>query len=477
MERDGILSLLIHDTGEFWSLPEHRMGEPGAVNSWIRDRYGVEAGTLDVMRISPETSAPPAYLFAHETHETHETRETPRAARADTHLPPGARWAPVTELTDDRRALPGHRRLLRLWLDGRRAAGDAWLPWQRPGWFTMATAWAERELRGLGIETVGPARQNGFRAWSCQLLLPTTAGLVHLKASPPPHAHEPALTRLLSEWFPGSVPSVLAVDTRRRLMLTADFGPVHRPEGTARIVSYFERVARQVALLQRESADRAAEITATGCPAHPLDRLPELFDDLISQASSAGRDEPTPEESARLRRLLPGFARACARLALLGLPNSLVHHDLWRGNVRDDGDQVLLFDWADSVLTHPFLQLDVLLKDLADALGSAEASAEAREQVRDSYLAAWAGHRPPPEQLRTAAALAAAIAPVSRALLMRDRLAAAPAHLRSRYRGAIAAPLRTCLPPPEREPGDRDTTPEREPVGRGTTPEPATRRT
>jgi hypothetical protein len=444
MERDGALCLLVLDTGKRWRLPGHRHPGPGEANSWIRDRFGVGVSTLDVQRIPPESSAPPSYLYVHETHS------------AGTPLPPGARWAPVAELADLRRAPPGHHRMLGLWSAGRHhRESEAWLPWQRPGWFAKATAWAAGELRGLGIETVGPAEQDGFRAWSCQLRLPTTAGVVHLKASPPPHAHEPALTRLLADWFPGAVPSVLAWDTRRRLMLTSDFGPVHRPEGAARIVSHFERVARQVALLQRDSAARTAEITATGCPAHPLDRLPGMFDDLITQAS-AEQGELTREESLRLRRLAPGFARDCARLALLGLPETLVHHDLWRGNFRVDGDDVLLFDWADSVLTHPFLQLDVLLRDLSDALGTTEAHGP----VRDSYLAPWAGHRPAAE-LREGTALAAAVAPVSRALLMRDRLAEAPSHLRSRYRGAIAAPLRACLAPPGRE-----RTPD--PVTRGT---------
>ncbi|MFC9502575.1 phosphotransferase family protein [Streptomyces sp. NPDC057002] len=442
MERGGILCLLIHDSGEFWSFPEHRHQGPGEANSWIRDRFDTEVSTLDVLRIPPDSTTP-SYLFVHETHS------------AGAALPPGARWAPVSELTDVRCASSRQRRLLGLWSAARhRREGATWLPWRRPGWFAMATAWAAGELRGLGIESIGPVEQDGFRAWSCQLRLPTTAGVVHLKAGPPPHAHEPALTRLLADWCPGAVPSVLAVDAGRRLMLTADFGPVRRPEGADRIVSHFERVARQAALIQRESAARTEEITATGCPAHRLDRLPCLFDDLITQDSA----ELTREESARLRRLVPGFARDCARLALLGLPDTLVHHDLWRGNFRVDGDDVLLFDWADTVLTHPFLQLDVLLADLADALGSTRAHG----RVRDSYLEAWAGHRPP-EELREGAALASAIAPVSRALLMGDRLSGAPSYIRTRYRGAVAAPLRACFAPGPRE--------------RGHTPEPVTRGT
>ncbi|GCB42743.1 phosphotransferase [Streptomyces sp. NL15-2K] len=446
MERGGAVCLLILDGGTRWRLPEHRHPEPGEVNSWIRHRFGVEVSTLDVLRIPPETSpggdrdAPPSYLFVHETHS------------AGPALPPGARWAPVAELADPRRALPAHHRMLGLWSarrhrrEGGGGQGDEWLPWQRPGWFTRATAWAVAELRGLGIETVGPAEQDGFRAWSCQLRLPTTAGVVHLKASPPPHGHEPGLTRLLAEWFPGAVPSVLAWDPGGRLMLTSDFGPVRRPEGAARIVADFGRVARRIGLIQRDSAARTAQLAATGCPAHRLARLPDMFEKLITQAS-AEQGELAGEESLRLRRLVPGFARDCARLALLGLPETLVHHDLWRGNFRVDGDEALLFDWADSVLAHPFLQLDVLLGDLAAALGSTAAHGT----VLDSYLTAWTGHRPPGE-LREGAALAGAVAPVSRALLMRDRLAGAPPHIRRRYRGAIAAPLRACLAGRERTP-------------------------
>ncbi|WP_221356141.1 phosphotransferase [Streptomyces beigongshangae] len=434
MERGGALCLLVLDDGTRWGFPDHRHSEPDGANSWVRDRWGVEVGVLDALRLPAETSAgggadaPAAYLFVHEA------RGAPAA------LPAGARWAPVAELADPRRARPGHHRMLGLWsADRDHRERDGWLPWQHPGWFAMAVAWAVEELRGLGIETVGPVRQDGFRAWSAQLLFPTSAGLVHLKASPPPHAHEPALTRLLAGWFPGAVPSVLAWDTGRRLMLTSDFGPVRHTGDAARTVADFRRVARRIGLIQRESAARSEEIAATGCPGHRLARLPDLFENLVAQVSA----EPgglTPQESAGLRRLAPDLARDCARLELLGIPDSLVHHDLWRGNFRVDGDDVLLFDWADSVSTHPFLQLDVLLRDLAGAPGQAAA----REEVIDSYLAVWAGRRPPAE-LREGVARAAAVAPISRALLMRDRLAGAPPRIRHRYRGAVAAPLRACL--------------------------------
>ncbi|AZM57246.1 hypothetical protein DMA15_35705 [Streptomyces sp. WAC 01529] len=468
LERGGEPCLLVLDDGARWGLPRHRHSDPREVNSAVRHRYGVEVGTLDVVPVptgAGEDAAPPSYLFVHETHSP------------GTALPRGARWAPVMELAAScHRFLPGQERLLGLWSASRdRREDEVWLPWRCPGWFTKATDWAVEELRGLGVQVVGRAEQDGFRAWSCQVRLPTTAGVVHLKASPPPHAHEPALTRLLAEWFPGAVPHVLAWDSDRRLMLTADFGPVPRPAGAARVAAGFATVARCIGVMQRQAAAHAAEIAATGCPAHRLTLLPGRFDGLLDELKGgvhgdridsafddriddvhgervtpvrSGQGELTGEESRRLRRLVPALARDCARLAALDLPETVVHHDLWRGNFRVDGDEALVFDWADSVLTHPFLQLDVLLGDLAAAGGSAED----RERVLGGYLAAWAGHRPP-VQLREGAALAARIAPVSRALLMRDRLTGAPSHIRHRYRGAITGPLRARLIPARAEAG------------------------
>ncbi|MBW5424103.1 hypothetical protein GKQ77_21465 [Streptomyces sp. BG9H] len=447
LERGGEPCLLVLDGGTRWELPRHRHSDPREVNSALHHRYGVEVGTLDVIPVptgAGEDGAPPSYLFVHETHSP------------GTALPRGARWAPVAELAAScHRFLPGQERLLGLWSACRdRREDEAWLPWRRPGWFAEVTGWAAEELHGIGVEVVGPAEQDGFRAWSCQLRLPTTAGVVHLKASPPPHAHEPALTRLLAEWFPGAVPRVLAWDSDRRLMLTADFGPVSRPVGAARVAAGFAAVARRIGVIQRQAAAYAAEIAATGCPAHRLTLLPERFEGLLDEVRGggpgkritpvrrSGQGELTDEESLRLRRLVPALARDCARLAALDLPESVVHHDLWRGNFRVEGDEALVFDWADSVLTHPFLQLDVLLGDLAAAGGSAGD----RERVLGGYLAAWAGHRPP-TRLREGAALAARIAPVSRALLMRDRLTGAPSHIRRRYRGAVTAPLRARLAP------------------------------
>ncbi|WP_434599935.1 phosphotransferase [Streptomyces sp. A5-4] len=434
-EIGGEACLLLVDDGTHWRLPAHDHPGPVGANAAMAGRYGLATTTLDILRVARSGAA--ERLFIHELHN------------ASASLPNGARWVTAADLSERGPVKEDQRRMVEQWARWRaeqarpssHAGGsEGWLPWRTPGWFVETVAWAVARAGELDVELVGPPEQADFRAWSYHLRMPTRQGVVHLKASAPPHGHEPALTRLLAQWFPGQVPTVLACDTHRRLMLTADFGPVIQPQGEARITAAFRAVAGDIARIQRSASAGTPRIAATGCPHHRLEQLPEFFTRLVEEAAAEG--ELTRDDQAALRRLRPGLARDCARLASFGIPQSVVHHDLWRGNFRADGDKVLVFDWADSVLTHPFLQLGVLLADLDGALGSgADPGA-----VISSYTAAWHGYGSPAE-LREAASLAIALSPVSRALLMRERLTGAPPHMRNTYRGSVTAPLRSCLTP------------------------------
>ena len=434
-DRGPTTRLLLLDSQRGWALPAHQSREPAEANTEIRNRFGLEVTTMDLHPVNEtEPGTELQWLYVHELHGEPRT------------LPAGVQWVPITELSGSMGLHPGHCEVLRLW-SANHGNGNCSgrLPWRCRGWFTAATAWATAELRKLGIKTTGPAEQLAFRARSCLLRLPTTHGWVYLKASSPAQAHEPALTRLLAQWFPGQVPAVLACDTAKAWMLTSDFGALRRPQGTEETVATFYSVAEHVARIQREAAGNAADIAATGCPDHRLDRLPMLFEELLSD-EHVQSEELTSDESARLRQLIPMVARRCTHLASFGIPETLVHHDLWRGNFRATSSGTLLFDWADSVLGHPFFQLDILLRDLTTALNSEQATAT----VTDAYLSAWT-ERDSAASLREGAALAAAPSMVSRALLMRDSLTGLPLEARTAYHGAVAAPLRSLLALSERE--------------------------
>jgi hypothetical protein len=262
--------------------------------------------------------------------------------------------------------------------------------------------------------------------------------------------HEAVLTERLAQWFPDLLPHVIAVDADRHWLLTEDFGPGPQPRDPVDAVARCLDMAPHLARLQRDAALRPAELIRTGCPDHRLRRLPEQFAGLVEhhttgddRGAATGSGEPplSDDEMRTLRAAIAGFARHCADLDDLAVPESVVHHDIWRGNFLVRDGRVLLFDWAESVIGHPFFSLHVVLDDVRSALPGDD---RAVLRVRDAYLAAWSPHVAAAELIE-ATRLAALPAAVSRVLLWRTAVRDLDPDRHRAYGGTVRAQLRTII--------------------------------
>ena len=312
--------------------------------------------------------------------------------------------------------------------------------------FPAPVDWAAERLRGMGIAVTGPAEPLETRAWSRQFRVPTTAGRVYLKCSPPVFGHEAALTRALSGWFPGAVPEVLAIDAGRNWMLTADFGPDLRSAPPERIRDACAEMVPALAGIQVNAARHVGALLETGCPDHRLAVLPDLFDELVAgpgdPALLVGRPGGlTPGEHRRLRGLAGDVREICERLASYSIPETVVHADIWRGNFVVTEAGALIFDWAESVVGHPFCSLEVVLRDVQALAPGDEAF---RSRIEDAYLSAWTA-RESPARLEEAVRLAAVPTVVSRAVMWRDVLNGLDDTVRPSYEGVVADVLRPLL--------------------------------
>jgi hypothetical protein len=285
-------------------------------------------------------------------------------------------WVGPSDL--ERFVLPAHDHglLERLFADRPHPNRSAWA---RVGWFGEAEAWIDAELGKLGRHRTGPIEQLSSWCISSILRAPTKDGDVYFKATvrTPLFVDEGAVTRELAELFPGSVPRPLAIDSERRWMLLDDFGKVvgwSAPlETTIEVLTAFGR-------LQIEAADHADKLIAVGAVDRRPGWLAPQIASLLEIPDVLGLDE---EELGRLEALVPAFASACERLAAGPVPDTLVHGDLHMANVARNGGRYVFFDWTDACVTHPFLDLIVLLF---------EDDPEVRRALRDAYLEVWAGY-------------------------------------------------------------------------------------
>jgi hypothetical protein len=279
------------------------------------------------------------------------------------------------------------------------AAEAAGPPWTAPGWWAETTAWIDRQLAATSRRRTGLVRQRKS-AWagSTVLLVPTDQGAVYFKATSSQPAEAAVLLALAPRHQP-RLPIVLAADVARGWCLTRDFEPIQASVDDAVAFAFGDAAAalRAVGALQRIEAAHLDEWRALGCADRGVpwlrSRADRLLLDLPPLMLEAGAIEPALVDTLRGAR--PRLDDLCARLASLGPPDSIHHEDFRPGNVASTAAGIILFDWADTVIAHPFMSAHRFLDDVPAPPAGAPWDwrfevTDPRAALRDAYLEPWA---------------------------------------------------------------------------------------
>jgi hypothetical protein len=239
-------------------------------------------------------------------------------------------------------------------------------------------------LISLDRPPVGQVEQFRNLGISSVLRAPNADGVVYLKATAqlPLFINEGALMAFLAGHFPGHIPRPLVIDREQRLMLLDDFGPDVREEKAP--LSDIEGFFRQFSNLQAQSAGMVEDLFRAGCTDRRLSVLSAQIDELAAHPITARYTRPA--ELARLNDLIPAMQARCTTLAGYRVPETLAHGDLHLGNVARSGKGYQIFDWSDSCIAHPFV-------DMIDPYFF-HSEPEAQERLRDAYLAGWTEWEP-----------------------------------------------------------------------------------
>lgn len=420
--------LLVREPGG-WSLPGHSLPGAAEINADLARRFGLEVVLTGFVQQFVDEDRGLWFVFAHENASAAEPAG-------------GARWVGPAELAGLDLAEPRLRAVLAEWFaetsDGVSPLGH--LPWARAGWLDEVDAWVRERLAAHGLTATGRVEQSHSQPWSCVSRVTTSTGAAYLKAVPASLDHEPRLTAALADWFPETLPRVLAVDETRHWLLTEDVGPFDEYVATAEHAARFEPVLATVAAMQRDTATRTGDLLALGCPDRRPAALPGLFADLLADTGQflIGQDGGlTAQDHDRLVAYLPAFERTCALLADAGLPDTLHHDDCGAGNIAFARTRTVIFDWGESAVAHPFFSLRAFLRDVGDE--------RARDRLRTAYLREWGDHGSP-ERLAGIYELTAAPAALCRALSWRAALAALGERRPFVYRYVMARAVRQLVP-------------------------------
>jgi hypothetical protein len=244
--------------------------------------------------------------------------------------------------------------------------GDEHNVWARPGWYRAMLADADAALTTVGIRRTGRPTQVRHWALSAIVRFPTDHGVVWLKAVPPLFAHEQAVIRWVAERRPHAVPTILCGGDS--WWLTANFAIDGGPPRSDPL--------DVITALQLESVGATGHLEALGCPDRRLARMAAALAALARRA-----DLLTDDDRAALRGSLDDVAVVFDAVERLGFPATLVHGDLHWQNVRWTTHGWLLYDWTDSCVTHPFVELTPAL----EACGEAE-----RKRRSARFAEGWA---------------------------------------------------------------------------------------
>jgi Ser/Thr protein kinase RdoA (MazF antagonist) len=279
--------------------------EVGPVVAAARDRFGVEVVVLRLLRV--EDPGDGRLLVSYLAEAT----ERPRAADP---------WA-GDEIADH----PLRR------------------SYAQPGGPARDLAWVDSVLAEQGLARTAAVQ---VKTWNLSSVWRITCTGRHLwlKVVPPFFAHEPAVLEALAG---APAPRLLAAERHdgQRMLMEECPGP-DLFEATGPLVPAMIDVLVD---LQVREAGRAAEWLARGVPDGRL----ATFQERLGAAVRRHAAQLEPEELRVLDQLVAGLPRRCAEVEATGLPDTLVHGDFHRGNVRGALGGLRLLDWGDSFVGHP----------------------------------------------------------------------------------------------------------------------------
>ena len=296
--------------------------------------------------------------------------------------PAEGRWVGREQATDVLTADARDRKTIMQWFD----EGESWpalrAPWARPGWHRRATIWAQAELARLGRHPSGTVTQVKHWSLSSILRFETAGGQAWLKAVPSFFSDEGSLIQLLGQSLPENVPRVLSIAPKERWLLMDTF-PGEKLAVKADVSQMAESL-RLLATLQVAYATRLDDLFAAGCPDCRLATLDGVLKALLARSDVIS--SLNDDEVAGLTAFTAEVPDRCEALIDCGVPETLVHGDFHGANVAVSDDSLVLYDWPDGCVAHPFF-------DLATFMGPGLAP-RTKGKLIEAYLGVWSTHFP-----------------------------------------------------------------------------------
>lgn len=196
--------------------------------------------------------------------------------------------------------------------------------------------------------------------WSYVVRFITSEGYIYLKHTPELLALEAIITQILHDQFHASVPKIIAHNAELNCFLMKDAGrplrEILKKEFDATLLC---KAIDQFTSIQLAVAKEVNIFLAIGVPDWRLDKLPDLYKQLLSQKDILIADGLSAIEINELEMLLPKVSNLCKKLSNFAIKQTIVQCDFHDNNILiDDISQAItIIDLGEIVISHPFFSL------------------------------------------------------------------------------------------------------------------------
>jgi len=196
--------------------------------------------------------------------------------------------------------------------------------------------------------------------WSYVIRYVTTDGFIYLKHTPDLLALEFTIIQILHDQFHISVPKVIGHNTELNCFLMKDAGVSLRKILKQQFdVALFRKAINQFTSMQLAVADDINIFIGIGVPDWRLEKLPDLYKQLLSQKNILIKDGLSEKEINDLEKLHPTVINLCKKLSDFFIKQTIVQPDFNDNNtlIADISRDITIIDLGEIVISHPFFSL------------------------------------------------------------------------------------------------------------------------
>ncbi|HEV2614390.1 MAG TPA: phosphotransferase [Gammaproteobacteria bacterium] len=196
--------------------------------------------------------------------------------------------------------------------------------------------------------------------WSYIVRFETNQGYIYLKHTPHLLALEAPITQILHDQFHASVPDIIAHNIELDCFLMKDAGtPLRQILKNQFNTELLCKAIELFTSLQLAVADHVNTFLDIGVPDWRLDKLTDLFQQLLLQKDMLIADGLSEKEISELKLLLPKVNNLCQKLLGYAIKPSLVQCDFHDNNllVNETMQKITMIDLGEIVISHPFFSL------------------------------------------------------------------------------------------------------------------------